>query len=86
MYVTCMATKTISIDLKAHERLRWARRSSAESFSQVIHRAVWPDQGKTCGALLQVLEEIRPLPAKAIKHLEKARSEDVFPEDSWSES
>jgi predicted CopG family antitoxin len=36
-----MPTKTISIDLKAYERLCAARRSPNESFSHVIKRAHW---------------------------------------------
>lgn len=83
MYAACMATKTISIDLEAYERLRRARRSPNESFSRVIRRAVWLDQGKTCGAFLEVLERIPPMSDEAIGHLERAQKEDRPPEDSW---
>ena len=51
-----MATKTISIDLEAYERLRRARVSRTESFSMVIKRATWPTPARTAGALLEALE------------------------------
>ena len=53
----CMATKTISIDLEAYDRLRRARRSPDESFSKVIKRAEWPVPPRTAGALLAALAE-----------------------------
>ena len=42
MHDSCMATKTISLELDAYERLRKARRTPSESFSSVVRRAVFP--------------------------------------------
>lgn len=83
MYAACMATKTISVDLEAYERLKRARRSDDESFSQVIHRAVWPDPGRTCGAFLELTERLPPLSEAAIDRLERAQAADLPPEDAW---
>ncbi len=84
VYAACMATKTISIDLKAYERLVRARRHPKESFSQVIHRAVWEEGGRTCGAFLEVLAEIGPMSVESIELLEVAQAQDQPPEDRWT--
>ena len=64
-----MATKTISIDLEAYERLRRARRLPNESFSKVIKRAEWPLQ-RTAGALLSAMAKIAPVDKDVIDRLD----------------
>ncbi|OGV73411.1 MAG: hypothetical protein A3K19_10930 [Lentisphaerae bacterium RIFOXYB12_FULL_65_16] len=55
-----MATKTITLELDAYERLRRAKRSARESFSTVVRRAVWPEEPLTASALLErVTEQMR---------------------------
>jgi len=78
-----MATKTISIDLEAYERLRRARRTRTESFSKVIKRAVWPPPPHTAAALLKALEAAPLMDQEALDHLEKAQRTDRPPEDPW---
>ena len=51
-----MATKTISLEIDAYEKLRRAKRSDRESFSSVVRRARWEDAPPT-GA--DVLERLR---------------------------
>ncbi|MQA90840.1 MAG: hypothetical protein GEU90_11465 [Gemmatimonas sp.] len=78
-----MATKTISIDLEAYERLRQARLSTDESFSRVIKRAHWRQEPRTAAALLEALEGV-PLPdAKMLERLDEAQRGDEIPEDTW---
>lgn len=80
-----MATKTISIDLVAYERLRKARLRPDESFSQVIRRARWKEAGATGASLLEALR-ITPVPPRAvIDRLERAQREDAPPDEPWTE-
>lgn len=83
MYTCSMATKTISIDLEAYERLRRARLSPDESFSRVIKRARWRDEHRTAAALLQAMEEVPPPDPAVLDRLEEAQRADRPPEDPW---
>jgi len=56
----CMATKTISLELDAYERLRSAKTRERESFSAVVRRAVFLPAAHTGASILRELETLPP--------------------------
>jgi len=54
-------TKTISLELDAYDRLRRAKRSERESFSEVVRRAIFPDDPMDGPELLAYLKRRGPL-------------------------
>lgn len=81
-----MSTKTISLKLEAYERLRRARRSPDESFSDVVLRAVWPGQTLTGAELLALLRKRGPTFSEAgLTRIEEAKALDLPPEDKWGQ-
>jgi hypothetical protein len=75
-----MATRTIALRLEAYERLKRARRTPNESFSDVVMRARWPDVDLTGGDLLALYERRGPfLSQEALDRVEEARSLDRPP-------
>lgn len=85
VYIACMGTKTISLKDEAYERLRAARRYPAESFSEVVLRATWPEDTTTARALLDSYRTGRqPLSGAALDGLEDLKRLDRPPEDKWA--
>jgi len=58
VYDSCMATKTISLEMDAYEKLRRAKRSSRESFSEVVRRGRWSEEVGTAAGLLAALQAL----------------------------
>jgi len=54
--VVLVATKTISLEIEAYEKLRRAKRFPRESFSEVVLRATIPDGGVSGRELLAGFE------------------------------
>ena len=81
----CMASKTISLRIEAYERLRRARRSPTESFSDVVMRAQWPENPATGRELLEIVRERGPLYTSVdLDGLDEADREDRPPTDKRS--
>lgn len=79
-----MATKTISIDVEAYERLNRARKSPDESFSRVIKRAQWPEERpRTAAALLEAFEDLPLMDDEALDYLDAAQREEAPAADKW---
>lgn len=80
-----MATKTISLRLDAYEKLRAARCSPDESFSQVVLRATWPEDTVTGEELLRQMEEHGPfLREEELDRIETLKQSATPPEDKCS--
>jgi len=84
MHGLCMATKTISIDLSAYERLTTARVHERESFSKVIKRALWPKSRITGNGLLKALESMPLASVEIINELDSNQALDLPPPDKWA--
>lgn len=91
MYYSCMATKTITLELDAYERLKRAKRTPRESFSSVVRRATFADDPPTVGGLLTAMRSrVRMddafLPESALDTLEVAQQEPRYSESKWDDS
>ena len=58
MHDSCMAIKTISLEIDAYEKLRRAKHDDRESFSSVVRRARWDDAAPTAKDLLDDLRRL----------------------------
>jgi hypothetical protein len=53
------------------------------SFSQVVKRARWHSEGKTCGAVLEGLEGIPPADEEIFVRLEAVQHQDTPPDNPF---
>jgi predicted CopG family antitoxin len=77
-----MATKTISLKIEAYEKLKRARRSPDESFSDVVLRAIWPEETLTGAALLERYRTRGPgFHEDQLARIEEMKTADRSPEE-----
>ena len=85
MHDACMSTKTISVKIEAYERLRRARRSPEESFSQVIMRATWAERAISASELLALGRSRGPVFSEdELDRIEDLQKRDEAPADKWA--
>jgi predicted CopG family antitoxin len=86
MYPDSVATKTISVDLEAYERLRRARLRPDESFSRVIERTRWDDREHNAArALLDALARAPRLDDATLEAFEAAQRDDAPSDAPWDD-
>lgn len=79
-----MGTKTISLREEAYEKLKAARKYPAESFSQVILRASWPEETITAAGLLRLIQErATHFSEEELSRIEQLKERDKPPGDKW---
>lgn len=79
-----MATKTITLELDAYEKLRQAKRGG-ESFTEVVRRAVLTDAPLTGSALRDYLKKGGSgISEKYLEAVEEAANHDPIPENPWA--
>lgn len=80
-----MAIKTVSLKVAAYERLKAARRYPGESFSEVILRAMWPEDTITGEELLRrCRDEGAHFSDAELTEIEAAKDKNAPPEDKWA--
>ena len=78
-----MATKTISLELDAYEKLRTAKKPG-ESFSEVVRRAVLVESPMTGGKLREYLAAGGSgVSEKYLDAVDAAAKHDPIPDDPW---
>ena len=78
-----MATRTITLEIDAYERLKAAKRQG-ESFSQVVRRAVFPDEPATGAGLLEIYRDRRRVSERYVESIAEAADNDLPPDDPWT--
>ena len=83
MHLSCMATKTISLELDAYEKLRSAKRPG-ESFSEVVRRSVIEEAPMTASRLREYLASGGSgVSDRYLDAVDEASRHDPIPDDPW---
>ena len=84
MHASCMATKTITLELDAYEKLRTAKKNG-ESFSKVVRRATFADAPLTGADLLAFYRSGGSGVSEAyLQSIEEATRHDPPPDNPWA--
>lgn len=84
MYYSCMATKTITLELDAYEKLRRFKRSG-ESFSEAVRRAEFTSAPPTGAELRAYYRAGGSRVSEAyLRSIEEASAHDPIPDDPWA--
>ena len=80
----CMATKTITLELDAYEKLRAAKKNG-ESFSEVVRRATFSDAPLTVADLLAYYRSGGGgVSEDYLQSVEEAARHDPVPDNPWA--
>jgi predicted CopG family antitoxin len=81
-----MATKTITLELDAYEKLA-AAKQGRESFSSVVRRCILPGGPRDGSSILDILRDRRRfLSDDDLNRLEEIDRNDSAPENPWEEN